>query len=49
MSWLQIELGAAPDNLAAIEDALAAAGAVSIALISAADEPVLEPAPGDLP
>ncbi len=49
MSWLQIELGATPDNLADIEAVLAEAGAVSVTLISAADEPVLEPAPGETP
>lgn len=49
MSWLQIELGASPDNLATIEDVLTEAGAVAVTLISAADEPVLEPAPGETP
>ncbi len=49
MNWLQLELEATPDTLAGIEGALEAAGAVSIALLSAADEPVLEPAPGETP
>ena len=49
MNWLQLELEATPATLTSIEAALEASGAVSIALVSAADEPVLEPAPGETP
>jgi len=49
VSWLQIELRATPASLPAIEQALLDGGAVSIALLSDADEPVLEPAPGETP
>jgi len=49
VSWLQIELLATPETLPEIEQALTAAGAVSITLVSEADEPVLEPAPGETP
>ena len=49
MSWLQIELRATPANLPDTEDVLNACGAVAITLVSDADEPVLEPAPGETP
>ncbi len=49
MSWLQLELRATPDTLEAIESVLLACGSVSITLVSDADEPVLEPAPGETP
>ena len=49
MSWLQIELQATPATLPDIEEALMGCGAVSLTLVSDADEPVLEPAPGETP
>ncbi len=49
MSWLQLELHAAPEELTASESVLLDAGAVAITLLSDADEPVLEPAPGETP
>jgi len=49
VTWLQIELRATADSLAAVEDALQACGALSLTLLSDADEPVLEPAPGATP
>ncbi len=49
MSWLQIELRATPATLPEVEDALLSCGAVSLSLVSDADEPVLEPAPGETP
>ena len=49
MSWLQIELRATPGSLPDLEDALLECGAVSLSLVSDADEPVLEPAPGETP
>ncbi len=49
MSLIQVALRATPATLAPLEEMLFAAGAVSIALVSDADEPVLEPAPGETP
>lgn len=49
MSWLQIELRATPASLPIIEDALYECEAVSITLLSDAEEPVLEPNPGETP
>jgi ribosomal protein L11 methyltransferase len=46
---LQIELRATPATLPEVEDALLSCGAVSLSLVSDADEPVLEPAPGETP
>ena len=49
MSWLQVEAVATPTNVSKLEDEAFAAGAVSVALVSESDEPVLEPAPGEMP
>ena len=49
MSWLQIELPATAATLPELEEALLACGALSLSLVSDADEPVLEPAPGETP
>jgi len=49
VSWLQLELRATPDTLPVVEQALLECGAVSLTLVSDADEPVLEPAPGETP
>jgi len=49
MSWLQAHVRTDPARAAEVEAALAAAGAVSVTLLDAADEPVLEPAPGETP
>jgi ribosomal protein L11 methyltransferase len=49
MSWLQAHVHTDPDHAAQVEAALAAAGAVSVTLLDAADEAVLEPAPGETP
>lgn len=49
MSWLQIELRASPASLPIIEELLYQCGAVSITLLSDAEEPVLEPNPGETP
>ncbi|NKC00831.1 MAG: 50S ribosomal protein L11 methyltransferase [Pseudomonadales bacterium] len=49
MSWLQIELVVTPEKLEALEAVMFAAGCVSVALVSESDEPVLEPAPGEMP
>jgi len=49
VSWLQIELRATPASLPIIEEALHECEAVSITLLSDAEEPVLEPNPGETP
>ena len=49
MSWLQIEVVATPATVAKLEEEAFSAGAVSVALVSESDEPVLEPAPGEMP
>jgi ribosomal protein L11 methyltransferase len=49
MSFLQLTLEIGTADPSAYEDALLAAGAVSITLQDAADNPVLEPAPGTTP
>ena len=49
MPFLQLTLDIGAADPAAYEDALLAAGAVSITLQDAGDDPVLEPAPGTTP
>ena len=49
MSWLQLEVSATPAMLTGLEEALLAAGAAALTLLSDADEPVLEPAPDETP
>lgn len=49
MSWLLVETVATPATVSNLEDEAFAAGAVSVALVSESDEPVLEPAPGEMP
>ena len=49
MPFLQLTVDIGPRNPQALEDALFAAGAVSVTLLDAADDPVLEPAPGQTP
>lgn len=49
MPWLEVALPARDEDMAAIEAALEAAGAVSITLTEAEGEAWLEPAPGALP
>jgi ribosomal protein L11 methyltransferase len=49
MPWLQISCEADRDAAPVIEDALEHAGALSVTLQDAADDPVLEPAPGETP
>ncbi len=47
--WLQIHLEAAPGAGEDIAEALMRAGALSVTLADAADDPVLEPKPGEAP
>jgi ribosomal protein L11 methyltransferase len=47
--WLQVSASVARETAALAEDLLVAAGALSVTLQDAADDPVLEPAPGETP
>ena len=49
MPWLQLKINTTRTQAAAIEDALLAAGAVSVTLEDNADQPILEPALGETP
>jgi ribosomal protein L11 methyltransferase len=49
MPWLQVHLDTDARHAGHVEDVLAALGASSVTLLDAADDPVLEPAPGDTP
>ncbi|VAW51581.1 Ribosomal protein L11 methyltransferase [hydrothermal vent metagenome] len=49
MSWLQISINTTKDNLETTEDCLFAAGAQTVTLTDAADQPILEPAPNETP
>lgn len=49
MSWLEAHVRTDPAHAAQVEAALEAAGAVSVTLVDAADDPVLEPQPGATP
>ncbi|MEE2784916.1 MAG: 50S ribosomal protein L11 methyltransferase [Pseudomonadota bacterium] len=49
MSWFQFEWVLRPTQLAEAESILFECGAISLSLVSDTDEPVLEPAPGELP
>ena len=48
-SWLELGIEASRDDSPAVEQALLAAGALSIWLEDAGDQPILEPAPGAEP
>lgn len=49
MSWLQLSIQTDKQHAASIEQALEAAGALSVTATDAADQPLLEPAPGKTP
>lgn len=49
MNWLQIDLALGNFEAEHVEDALLAAGAVSVTYKDAADDPVFEPWPGEMP
>jgi len=49
VDWLQVSAEVARETAALAEDLLVGAGAVSVTLQDAADDPVLEPAPGETP
>ncbi|MEM7377930.1 MAG: 50S ribosomal protein L11 methyltransferase [Pseudomonadota bacterium] len=47
--WWQYRVLAPADDVEAVESALFASGALSVTLLDAADQPILEPAPGETP
>ncbi|MEM1080251.1 MAG: 50S ribosomal protein L11 methyltransferase [Pseudomonadota bacterium] len=47
--WLSLTLNVQPDRLDAIEALLWSLGAVSVSVVDAADQPILEPGPGQTP
>ena len=49
MSWIQVSVAASADNYQLVEDTLLALGAQSITYKDAADNPILEPQPGETP
>ena len=49
MPWLQVHVLTDCAHASAVEAALQTAGAVSVTLLDAQDQPVLEPAPGETP
>jgi ribosomal protein L11 methyltransferase len=49
MPWIQISVSASSDNYQRIEDALLSLGAQSVTFKDAADNPILEPQPGETP
>lgn len=49
MPWAEISLSVDRDHVPAAEEALQAHGALAVTLLDRADDPVLEPAPGEAP
>lgn len=49
MSWLQLQILSDPDSAPLLEALLEAAGAVSVTMVDAADQPLYEPPPGETP
>ena len=49
MPWLQVSVAATDSNYQRVEDALLMLGAQSITFRDAADNPILEPQPGETP
>lgn len=49
MSWLQISINTTKDNAEQAEDSLFAAGAQTVTLTDAADQPILEPGVNEVP
>ena len=47
--WIQLNIETSPQQTEIIEDAVLAAGAVSVTLQDAADQPILEPGVGETP
>lgn len=49
MPWLQVKVESDPERAAAVEEALTAAGALSVTFEDSGDVPILEPDPSDMP
>ena len=49
MAWLQISVEIAGDRVEEVSEAFNAIGALSVTVLDAGDEPLLEPAPGETP
>ncbi len=49
MSWIQLQIRSGQDDAPTIESALEAAGALSVTMVDAADQPLFEPGPGETP
>lgn len=49
MSWLQLQLCTDPENAKILESLMEEAGAISVTMIDAADQPLFEPGPGETP
>ena len=49
MGWLQIAVDVAGDQADEVSEAFTVMGAVSVTILDAGDEPLLEPAPGETP
>lgn len=49
MAWLQLQFASDPETAPRLESLLEEAGAVSVTMVDAADQPVFEPAPGETP
>lgn len=49
MPWLQVKVSTDPAHATAVEEALSAAGALSVTFEDAGDAPILEPAAGEMP
>ena len=49
MPWLQVSVSATDTNYQRVEDTLLVLGALSVTIKDAADNPILEPAPGETP
>ena len=47
--WIHLNIEASPQQIEHIEDAVLEAGAVSVTLQDAADQPILEPGVGETP
>ena len=49
MSWIQVSVAATDNNYQLVEDTLLSLGAQSVTFKDAADNPILEPKPGETP
>jgi ribosomal protein L11 methyltransferase len=49
MPWLQVKVESDPERAPAVEEALTAAGALSVTFEDSGDAPILEPDPNDMP